>query len=35
VKKVLDINIEAKTPFEKRESISAKEYFAIIWRELQ
>lgn len=36
VKKIIDVDIsDAHTPFEKRESIKAKEYFDKIWRELK
>ena len=35
VKKIIDINIPEKTPFERRESIQTKEYFDQIWRELK
>lgn len=35
VKKELLLDINGTTPFEKRESIEAKKYFDLIWRELQ
>ena len=35
VKQILDVDIPEKSPFEKRESVKAKEYFDIIWRELK
>ena len=36
VKQIVDVNIpDSKTPFKRRESIKAKEYFDMIWRELK
>ena len=36
VKKELEINLkDIKTPFERRENPKTKEYFDIIWRDLQ
>ena len=36
VKQIVDINIpDSPTPFQRRESIKAKEYFDLIWRELK
>ena len=34
VKEILSLSLPEKTPFERRESIKAKEYFDKIWREL-
>ena len=34
VKEILSLSLPEKTPFQRRESIKAKEYFDKIWREL-